>query len=74
MIGQLGFHALAALAWWKREQPLGRSKLLSMPLFFDLVNVAGVLALVGHLRGERHLGWVPHRTEPKPAAPAEDAP
>jgi hypothetical protein len=74
LIAQLGVHGLAALAWWGREGPLGRSKLLSLPLFFDMVNVAGVLALVGHLRGERHLGWVPHRAAPKPPTPAEDAP
>lgn len=68
LAAQLGLHALAWVAWRMRAHPLGRSKLLAVPLFFDMVNVAGVLALLGHLRGERHLGWVPHRAEPEPRA------
>ena len=73
LLAQLGLHALALLAWRLRAHPLGQSKLLALPLFFDLVNVAGVLALVGHLRGKRHLGWVPHRAEPESRAAAATA-
>ena len=74
LVGQVALHAAAALAWVMRDRPLGRSKLLSLPLFFDMVNVAGVLALIGHLRGERHLGWVPHRAEPQAPSSVKGAP
>jgi hypothetical protein len=70
---QVAVHGLAMLAWAKRESRLGRSAPLAIPLFFDLVNVAGILALVGHLRGKRHLGWVPHRASGKSAPSAGGA-
>jgi GT2 family glycosyltransferase len=65
---QVVVHVAAAVGWLARDRALGRSRVLSIPLFFDLVNVAGVLALTGHLRGQRHLGWVPYRSERKPAS------
>jgi len=73
LVAQLGVHALASVAWLVRAHPVGRSKLLALPLFFDLVNVAGLLALLGYLTGQRHLGWVPHRAEAQPRSAARAA-
>jgi cellulose synthase/poly-beta-1,6-N-acetylglucosamine synthase-like glycosyltransferase len=62
-LGLWGVHGLGALGFLLRGTRLGRSKLLSLPFFFELVNAAVLTALVGLLRGERHDTWVPQRVE-----------
>lgn len=42
-------------------------KLLSLPFFLDMVNVAALVALVKLLRGERRDIWVPQRSEAAPS-------
>ena len=56
-----GLHGLGLLGFLLRDTRLGRAKLLSLPLFFELVNSAVLAALVGVARGERQDSWVPER-------------
>lgn len=60
-IGQAGLHGAATLGWLLRDTKPGRSKLLSLPFFFDMVNVAALAAVANLVRGERHDIWVPQR-------------
>jgi cellulose synthase/poly-beta-1,6-N-acetylglucosamine synthase-like glycosyltransferase len=60
-IGQFGMHGAGLLGFLLRKTRVGRSKLLSLPFFFEMVNAASVVALVKLLRGERHDIWVPQR-------------
>lgn len=62
-LGLWGVHGLGFLGFLLRGTRLGRTKLLSLPFFFELVNAAVLTALVGLLRGERHDTWVPQRVE-----------
>jgi hypothetical protein len=61
-IGQVVFHSVALLGWLLREQRIGRSRVLALPLFADLVSLAGLIALSDFLRGRQHRGWVPQRS------------
>lgn len=56
-----GLHGLGALGLLLRGTRVGRSRLLSLPFFFELVNCAVLAALVELARGERHDTWVPER-------------
>jgi cellulose synthase/poly-beta-1,6-N-acetylglucosamine synthase-like glycosyltransferase len=58
---QWGVHSLALLGYLLRGTPLGRKKPLSVPFFFDMVNIAAVIALVNLLRGKRQDIWVTQR-------------
>lgn len=69
-LGQLGLHAAGAAGWLLRDTRIGRAKLLSLPLFFEMVNVAALAALWNLLRGERHDIWVPQRMVQHLEAPA----
>lgn len=60
-LGQFGLHGAGLLGFALRGTRLGRSKVLSLPLFFDMVNVAALAALVNLIRGDRHDIWVPQR-------------
>jgi len=59
--GQTGLYALAAAGWWLRDTSVGRSPVLALPLFFVMVNGAGLRAGFDFLRGRRHRVWVPQR-------------
>lgn len=59
--GQFALYGLAGAGWLLRGSRAGRSPLLALPLFFVMVNYAGLRAAWDFLRGRRHLGWVPHR-------------
>lgn len=59
---QLACYACAALSWVL--DTLGvRSRLLALPQYFVLANVASVLALYQFLRGERYAHWEPIRDQ-----------
>lgn len=60
-LGQLLIHGLALAGYLLRGTKLGRKKPLSVPFFFDMVNLAAVLALVKLLRGERADFWSTQR-------------
>jgi len=70
---QLAFHGAAALGWLARRTRLGRMRPLVLPLYADLVLLAGVLALRDLARGRRHRDWVPERAGQRiPALSAEE--
>lgn len=73
-LGLWGVHGLGLLGFLLRGTRLGRSRLLSLPLFFELVNLAVLVALAGLARGERHDTWVPERAEHRPAGPGVERP
>jgi cellulose synthase/poly-beta-1,6-N-acetylglucosamine synthase-like glycosyltransferase len=60
-LGQCGLHGAALAGFVLRNTRIGQHKALSLPLFFDMVNVAGIMALVKLMRGERRDIWVPQR-------------
>lgn len=66
---QLAVHGLALAGYLLRGTRIGRMKPLSIPFFFDMVNLASLLAAWSLLRGKRHDVWVTQR-----AASPEDAP
>ncbi len=58
-IAQAIAHGAALAGWWLRDHGLPRA--LALPLYLDLVLLAGVLALADVARGRRHRSWVPER-------------
>jgi hypothetical protein len=59
-VAQLGCYACTALAWMLDAVGI-RSRLLALPQYFVLANVASLLALYQFLRGERYAHWEPSR-------------
>ena len=57
---QVGFYA-AALAGWLTEKAGLRVRLLALPQYFVLANLASVLAFWQFARGERYARWEPIR-------------
>jgi cellulose synthase/poly-beta-1,6-N-acetylglucosamine synthase-like glycosyltransferase len=67
-LAQIGLHGLALAGYLLQGSPLGRKKPFSVPFFFDMVNLAAVVALINLLRGKRADVWVTQR------ASTEDTP
>ena len=65
---QLGCYA-GALASWALERAGVHSRLLSLPQYFVLANVAAVVAFYKFLRGERYARWEPIREPTGTTAP-----
>jgi hypothetical protein len=65
LAAQLLFYALAALGWMLEKAGVRRLRLLALPQYFVLANVASVIACYKFLRGERYARWEPIR---EPAA------
>jgi cellulose synthase/poly-beta-1,6-N-acetylglucosamine synthase-like glycosyltransferase len=59
-VAQLGGYLCAFFAWVLERMGL-RSRLLSLPLYFVLANVAALVAFYKFLRGERYARWEPIR-------------
>lgn len=59
-LGQAAFY-LAGLAGWYCERRGIKSKLLAIPYYFALVNVATLAAFLKFIRGESHVVWEPVR-------------
>ncbi len=57
---QLGFYALAAAGWLLERAGL-RSRLVALPQYFVLANIAALMAFYKFLRGERYARWEPIR-------------
>lgn len=55
-LAQIGFYAAAALGWLV-ERAGHRSRLLALPHYFVLANIASLLAFIQFLRGERYARW-----------------
>jgi cellulose synthase/poly-beta-1,6-N-acetylglucosamine synthase-like glycosyltransferase len=65
LIAQFLFYALAALGWLLDKAGVRRLRLLALPQYFVLANVASVIACYKFLSGERYARWEPIR---EPAA------
>jgi cellulose synthase/poly-beta-1,6-N-acetylglucosamine synthase-like glycosyltransferase len=59
-LAQLSFYTLAALGWLM-ERAGHKNKLLALPHYFMLANLACVIAAYKFLRGERFARWEPIR-------------
>lgn len=59
---QLSLHGAALLGWLLHKTQFGRFKVLRLSFFFDMVNFAALIALVGFLRGVKRDVWVPQRS------------
>lgn len=59
--GQLLFYLLALAGFLLRHGRLGRWKLLSVPYYFTLVNLAALLGILSILKGERRARWEPRQ-------------
>jgi cellulose synthase/poly-beta-1,6-N-acetylglucosamine synthase-like glycosyltransferase len=60
-IAQLCFYAAAGGAWLLERLHAPRPRLLALPQYFVLANVASFLAFYKFLRGERYARWEPSR-------------
>jgi cellulose synthase/poly-beta-1,6-N-acetylglucosamine synthase-like glycosyltransferase len=60
LVGQLAF-ALLALLGWRLEAAKVSNKLLSLPYYFVLANLASIFAMYKFLTGERYARWEPIR-------------
>ena len=67
---QLAGYACGTIAWLL-DRMGKRSRLLALPQYFLLANVASVIAIFKFLRGERYARWEPirERTEPSTVKP-----
>jgi cellulose synthase/poly-beta-1,6-N-acetylglucosamine synthase-like glycosyltransferase len=61
---QLGGYACAATAWLLERAGV-RARLLALPQYFLLANVASLIALYKFLRGNRYAQWEPIREAPE---------
>jgi len=59
---------LSAFAASVLEQIGIRSRLLALPHYFVLANVASLIAFYKFLHGERYASWEPIRERPQPSA------
>lgn len=60
LIAQLGCYLSALIAWVLERAGL-RNRLLALPLYFVLANLAALIACYKFLRGERYARWEPIR-------------
>lgn len=72
-LGQLGLHGAAGLGYLLRNNRLGKHKLLSLPFFFDMVNIAALIAAGNLLRGRRFDVWDAQRAASPPTVDGVDA-
>lgn len=63
LIAQLSFY-LAALIGWGLERIGVRMRVLALPQYFVLANIASLVAFYQFLRGERYTRWEPIREPP----------
>lgn len=68
LLGQLVFYTLAAVGWRLRGAAVGSWRVLRVPFYFTLMNVAAGLAAAELLKGRRRTVWAP-RTAGPPGAP-----
>ena len=61
MLGQLAFYCLGSLGLLLDGTRLGRSKILTMPFYFCLVNAAVIVATFKIFRGQQIKHWEPQR-------------
>jgi cellulose synthase/poly-beta-1,6-N-acetylglucosamine synthase-like glycosyltransferase len=67
LLAQVAFYAAAALAW-ALEHAGVHSRLLALPQYFVLANLASLVAFYKFLSGERYARWEPMRDQIKTQA------
>ncbi len=72
LLPQLSLYALAMTGWVGRDRAWGRAKLLWVPYFFCLGNLAAALAVLSLLRGKRFERWDPVRESPLDGGDADE--
>jgi cellulose synthase/poly-beta-1,6-N-acetylglucosamine synthase-like glycosyltransferase len=68
LIAQISFYALALLGWII-ERAGHRVRLLALPQYFVLANLASLIAFYKFVRGERYARWEPIRETNSMSAP-----
>lgn len=61
VVGQAAFYTLALLGLALRDTRPGGSKILTLPFFFCMANVAALVAVINLVRGKRFEVWTPTR-------------
>ncbi len=61
LLAQILFYAMAALGWILEHAGVRRLRLLALPQYFVLANVASMIAFYKFLSGERYARWEPIR-------------
>ena len=69
LAAQICFYGAAGIAWLLERAGARRSRLLALPQYFVLANLAALLAFYRFLRGERYARWEPIRDAPPAAQP-----
>lgn len=70
-VGQLAFYSLAISHVFLKKTRVGQLKILTLPFYFCMVNVACLVAVANLLRGRRIERWEPRRQASKQgSAPA----
>jgi cellulose synthase/poly-beta-1,6-N-acetylglucosamine synthase-like glycosyltransferase len=67
LTAQLTFYGAAALAWILERRGI-HSRLLAIPQYFVLTNLASLIAFYKFLRGERYVRWEPMRASAEQGA------
>lgn len=67
LMAQLAGYSSALIAWILERSGV-RSRLLALPLYFMLANVASLIAFYKFLHGERYASWEPIREHPQASA------
>jgi cellulose synthase/poly-beta-1,6-N-acetylglucosamine synthase-like glycosyltransferase len=60
-VGQLTFHGAALLGALCQATPMARWKILSLPYYYDMVNISAVIGLLQLIRGKSFDVWQPQR-------------
>jgi hypothetical protein len=63
LLPQAAFYCLAGVGWLGRGRSWGRQKVLWVPYFFCMANLAAALAVLTLLRGVRFERWEPARPD-----------
>jgi cellulose synthase/poly-beta-1,6-N-acetylglucosamine synthase-like glycosyltransferase len=72
-LAQLSFYALALLSWLLERWGTRRNRLLALPQYFVLANLASLVAFYKFLSGERYARWEPIREPGNAASPVVQA-
>jgi cellulose synthase/poly-beta-1,6-N-acetylglucosamine synthase-like glycosyltransferase len=64
LVMQLAFHLLAAAGWLLRKAAIGKCKLFAFPLYFDMVYIAAIHAIVNLICRPPEKMWTPARHAP----------
>lgn len=61
LLFQTTFYAMALIGFWARKRQVGLNRVLLIPFFFCMANLAALIALARFITGERIDRWEPQR-------------